>query len=164
MTVFQSIKKTSATQKLSHLQEAFIKRIVLMLIGYSEGWIVFDQHKEKSLKNKTRQKRSTTSTEYQVYPQMKLTISIKDLLSSSKTKSYLTTMFAGALLEHFWKVGNLNLIVTYGTTIKGNTFEEQHAHEDADTLIPHQVLASIAEMITKKYVCSHQTLMCWFCS
>ena len=101
MTVFQSIKKTSATQKLSHLQEAFIKRIVLMLIGYSEGWIVFDQHKEKSLKNKTRQKRSTTSTEYQVYPQMKLTISIKDLLSSSKTKSYLTTMFAGALLEHF---------------------------------------------------------------
>ena len=44
-------------------------------------------------------------------------------------------MPADALLEHFSKIGNFNLIVTYGTTLKGNNFEEQNVHDGADTLI-----------------------------
>ena len=64
--------------------------------------------------------------------QMKLTISLKELLSSSKTKSSLTAMFA-------------ELVVVYGTKSKSYNFEENHTHEEADTLIPHQVLALIAE-------------------
>ena len=44
-------------------------------------------------------------------------------------------MFADALLKHYSKIGNLTFIVTYGTTLKGNNFEEQNVHDGADTLI-----------------------------
>jgi len=33
----------------------------------------------------------------------------------------------------------------YDTIIKGHDFEEDHSHEEDDTLIPHQVLASVHE-------------------
>ena len=76
---------------------------------------------------------------------MKLTMSLKELLSSSKTKSSLTAMFAEALLQHFSSTNNFKLVVVYRTKIKSYNFEENHTHEEADTLIPHQVLALIAE-------------------
>ena len=76
---------------------------------------------------------------------MKLTMTIKELLSSSSTKSSLTTMFANALLKHFSSVADFKLVVVYGTTIKDWNSEEQHAHEEADTLMPHQVLACVEE-------------------
>ena len=145
MAVLQSMKKTSTTQKLSDLQEAFVKRIAFMMIGYSEGRVVFYRYQDQSLKNKTRQKRAATSTEFQVHSQMKLTMSLKELLSSSKTKSSLTAMFAEALLQHFSGTNNFKLVVVYGNKIKSSSFEEDHTHEEADTLIPHQVLASVAE-------------------
>ena len=37
------------------------------------------------------------------------------------------------------------MIVVYGSKIKSSNSEEDHAHEEADTLIPNQVLASFAE-------------------
>ena len=72
---------------------------------------------------------------------MQLLMTIKDLLSSSKSKSSLKTMFAHALLHHFSRIGDCKLVVVYGTTIKGWNVEEQHTHEESDTLIQHQVLA-----------------------
>jgi len=145
MAVLQSMKKTSTMRKLSNLPEEFIKRIAFMMIGYSEGRVVFDRYQDQSLKSKTRQKRAVTSTEFKVHLQMKLTMSLKELLSSSKTKSSLTAMFAEALLQHFSSTNNFKLFVVYDTKIKSYDFEENHTHEEADTLIPHQVLASIAE-------------------
>ena len=53
-------------------------------------------------------------------------------------------MFAEALLKHFSQKDTFKIVVVYGTTIKGHSFEEQHGHEEADTLIPNQVLASLA--------------------
>ena len=144
MAILQTMKKTSTTQKLVDLQHAFIKRIESMMVDYSEGRVVFDRYQEKSLKGKTRQKRASTYVDYQVHPEMKLTMSIKDLLSSSKTKNNLTAMFAEALLKHFSQKDTFKIVVVYGTTIKGHSFEEQHGHEEADTLIPNQVLASLA--------------------
>ena len=76
---------------------------------------------------------------------MKLTMSLKELLSSSKTKSNITAMFAEALLQEFSNTNNFKLVVVYGTKIKSYNFEENHTHEEADTLIPLQVLASITE-------------------
>jgi len=35
------------------------------------------------------------------------------------------------------------LVVVYATKIKDHNFEEQHSHEEADTLIPNRVLASV---------------------
>ena len=145
MAVLQSMTKTPTTQKLSDLQEAFIKRIEFMMVGYSEGHVVFDRYQDQSLKSKTRQKRATTSTEYKVHSQMKLAMSLKELLSSSKTKSSLTAIFAEALLQHFSSKNNFKLVVVYGTKIKSYNSEDHHTHEEADTLIPHQVLASLAE-------------------
>ena len=49
MAVLQSMKKTPMMLKLSDLQEAFIKRIEFMMVGYSEGRVVFDRYQEQSL-------------------------------------------------------------------------------------------------------------------
>ena len=144
MAVLQSMKKTPAIKKLSDLQNAFVQRIEWMLTGYSEGQVVFDRYLTQSLKNKTRQKRAATSSQYQIHPEMKLTMSLKEILSASTTKSKLTGMFAQALLEHFSHRTTFKLVVVYDTKIKGRGFEEDHSHEEADTLIPHQVMASVA--------------------
>ena len=42
-------------------------------------------------------------------------------------------------------MADFKLVVVYGTTIKDWNSEEQHAHEEADTLMPHQVLACVEE-------------------
>ena len=59
--------------------------------------------------------------------------------------------FAEALLEQASRK-NLKLVVVYNTKIKGNDHEEEHSHEEADTLIAHQVLASITNN-TWKEIC-----------
>ena len=77
-------------------------------------------------------------------------MALKELLSSSKTKSRLTAYLAQCLLEHFQNSGTCNVIVAYDTKIKGREFEEVHSHEEADTLIPHQVSASAAEDLCRE--------------
>ena len=86
-------------QKLSDLQDAFNKRIEKMMAGYDEGRIVFDRYMDQSLKNKTRQKRATTNVEYEIHPDMELTMSIKEPLSASSTKKKLTCMLGKGLFE-----------------------------------------------------------------
>ena len=146
MGILQSMTKTPTMLKLSDLQNAFHKRIENMMAGYDEGRVVFDRYLEQSLKNKTRQKRATTCVQYEVHPQMKLIMSIKELLSASSTKKKLTCMLGQGRLEYFSKdlYSSLKLVVVYDTFIKGHDFEEMHTHEEADTLIPHQVIASAA--------------------
>ena len=145
MGVLQSMRKTPTMLKLADLQDAFIKRIKMMMTGYNEGRIVFDRYMDQSLKNKTRQKRATSSVEYEIHPEMKLTMSIKELLSASSTKRKLTRMLGQGLLEYFSRDRSFVLVVIYDTFIKGHDFEEMHTHEEADTLIPHQVVASAAK-------------------
>src|SRR6202000_259013 len=99
MAVLHSMKKTPLMKKIVNLQEAFIQRIECMLIGYSEGRVVFDRYMDQSLKNKTRQKRAVTSAEFHIHSEMKLTMSIKEMLSASRTKSTLTSMLSLCLLE-----------------------------------------------------------------
>ena len=145
MAILQCMTKTPTMVKISDLQNAFNKRIEKMVEGYVEGHIIFDRYKEESLKNKTRQKRATTSVEYEIHPEMRLTMSIKDLLSSSSTKKRLTCMLAEGLLEHFSKEKFIffRMVVVYDTFIKESDSVEIHTHEEADTLIPHQVLVSV---------------------
>ena len=84
---------------------------------------------------------------------MTLTISLKDLLSSLKTKKSLTSMFAQSLLKHF-AAERFKLVVVYDTNIRSNDSEEtiSHSHEEADTLMPGQVLSAKAEF-TLREVC-----------
>ena len=84
-------KKTSAIL-ISDLQESFVKRIERMVSGFNEGRVLFDRYLESSLKNKTRQKRSKTSVEFKIHPEIRHTMSIKDLLSSAKSKNMLVNL------------------------------------------------------------------------
>jgi len=120
---FRVMKKTQMMRKLSDLQEAFIKRIEFMMVGYSEGRVVFDRYQEQPLNNKTRQKRAVTSTEFQIHSEMKLAMSLREFLSSSVTKANLTSMFAQALLKYFSGSNILKLVVVYDVKIKSSNFE-----------------------------------------
>ena len=84
--VLKAISKTPKMTKMVHLQDEFIKRISKLMKGYDEGKIVFDKYVEQSRKNKTRMKRSKTSTEFAIHPKICLTMSIIDLLFESPTK------------------------------------------------------------------------------
>jgi len=144
MAVLQRMKKTPNMKTVSDLQDAFIRRIEWMMIGCNEGCVVFDRYLDQSLKAKTRQWRAVTSVEYVIYPKMKLTMSLKELLSSSKNRSSLTSMIGKGVLQNFLGNSTLEWSLSYETKIKDHNFEEQHSHEEADTLIPNQVLAFLA--------------------
>ena len=100
-----------------------------MLTGFNEGRITFDRYFEQSLKNETRQKRAVTFTEYDVHPEMKLSMSLNELLSSSKTKSSLTAYLAESVLVRIHNSATCSVIVAYDTKIKGRDFKKVHTHE-----------------------------------
>ena len=54
MVVLLSMKNTSSVKILWNLQNAFIKRIEGMVIGFKESRVNFDRYFQESLKNKTR--------------------------------------------------------------------------------------------------------------
>ena len=101
MGVLQSMKKTPTMVKLSDFKEAFNKWIEKMMAGYDEGRVVFDRYIDQSLKNKTWQKRANMLIEYEIHSQIKLTMSIEDLLSASSTKKKLICMMGQGLLDYF---------------------------------------------------------------
>jgi len=123
MAVLHGIKKTCNKREL---QNTFIKLTESKIDSYSEGRVIYDHYLDQSLKVKTRQKRVSTWTEFAVYREMKLTMSMKELLSSSKTKHHLTCMFAEGLLEHLCGKMNIKLVVTFYNKIKNHDFEETH--------------------------------------
>ena len=97
---------------------------------------------------------------------MKLTMSIKELLyiSASSTKKKLTCMLGQGLLDYFSRDSSFLLVVVYDTIIKGLDFEETHTQEEADTLIPRQVLASLSNGAMRKLCIGLRTLMyCCYC-
>ena len=140
MEVLQSITKTPKMKRVIHLQEEFIARITNLLKYYEKGRIVFDRYLDQSLKNKTRNKRAQTVTSYAVHPQMTLNMSIKELLSSSSTKRLLTNIIAKATLEHFAEIST-EIVIVYDDKIVSSENVQFHTHEEADQLIPHQILA-----------------------
>ena len=156
MAYVHPLKKTSDTRTLKDLQKIFIRNIEKSLEGYDEGRVVFYKYLDTSLKDKTRAKRSSTADakEYKLYPEMKLTMSMKDLLSSSKNKRQLTMIFAEGLINSF-KEKRIKLYVIYEDKIVGpGGSAEKHRHEEADTLIPQQVIASADEDPSKE-ITSH---------
>ena len=144
MPVVQCMKKSVHMKILSDLLLAFCRFIEDLTRGCCEVRVAFDHYLEISLKDKARGKRATTSKDYIPHPSQKLTMSLKDLLSSSKTKALLTPMLAESLLE-YWKDKDSLLFVAYDFKIVSKHSVEVHSHEEADTLIPHQVLAASSE-------------------
>ena len=89
-----------------------------MLINYKVGHVVFDRYMEKTLKNKTQQIISNTETSVLVHKETKLTMTLKELLSSSDTKKNLTAMLAEELLKIYSNQDDLTLYVIYDNKIK----------------------------------------------
>ena len=129
---------------IKDLKNAFIKKIENMIGDYNIGHIVFDRYLEHSLKDKTRRKRAKTETSYEVHDEMKFSMTLKELLSSSYTKKLLTAMFAEEILKIYSNQDSLQIYVVYDNKIKGQNKEEHHEHEEADTLIVHQAMVSIS--------------------
>ena len=100
-----------------------------------------DYNRKITLKTKTRDKRATTDSTYLTTLNQKLTMSVSDLLSSTKTKQELVPMLAESLLRYFENT-SIKVVVAYKSQISTKTSSEKHSHEEADTLIPHQVLAA----------------------
>ena len=51
-------------------------------------------------------------------------MSLKDLLSASRSKSSLTSMFAQGLLDHFSNDNTFKLVVVFDTKIKVRTLKD----------------------------------------
>ena len=74
------MKKIPAVQKLSHLQDAFIKCIQVIMVGYVEGQVIFDRYLDLFLKNKTSQERAVYL--HRIWnSSWNKTMSLKELLS-----------------------------------------------------------------------------------
>ena len=73
--------------------------------GYTEGRVLFDQYLEHSLKNNTREKRGQTKDiTFQIHDDMNIIkLSLKELLSSIKTKAQLTEYLSMELLEDLFE-------------------------------------------------------------
>ena len=122
---------------------------------YDEVRILFDRYIEDSLKAKTRAQRATSTAaaraSYDVHDQMSIsTVSLRELLSSSKTKKGLCKLLSEALLVEF-EASSTKIVVSYSNLTKVKppyTIEEDlkiHGHEEADTLIPLHVLDCLRE-------------------
>ena len=81
-------------------------------------------------------------------------ISLKELLSSNKTKESLAEYLAQALLDEFSQL-EMKFVVVYSNQARAalphfvSDTMKHHEHEEADTLIPLHVLDSIAECNTR---------------
>lgn len=151
MAVVQSMKKSPTMRTIVNFTEAFVKRIVGLVKPYDEGRVLFDRYDiVQSLKQKTRTKRAGGFvTEFAIHDKMDIArITLKELLSASKTKATLSNILAEALLAEY-KWSKKKMVVACGTTVRANephTVTEAmstHNHEEADTMIPLHVLDSI---------------------
>ena len=111
---------------------------------------MFDHYLENSLKNKMPQKRSITSVEFKLHLNMGLTISIKNLLTSLKSKSMLVTLFAKGLLVHFSSNTAIKLVMVYDNKIRYLNCEEEITLKEVDRLIPNLVFRSIDDNLSQE--------------
>ena len=154
MAIVQSLKKTPTMKKMSDLLLVFCKKIENRAKGYSETRVVFDEYYDASLKAKTRAKRAkakkaTIEISYRMNDHMSLSyVTLKDLLTSTKTKRSLTKYLADGLLTQKSFQGRL-IVVQGGTARSENCAVSEevlsHSHEEADTLIPLHALDAMKD-------------------
>ena len=91
-------------KKIINFKDAFVKRITRMVKRYDEERIVFDCYDiAQSLKEKTRTKRAQgKEMESAIHDEMAIAkITLKELLSASKTKAPLSNIISNAVLEEY---------------------------------------------------------------
>ena len=111
-------EKGPAMTKIN-FKDAFVKRITRMVKPYDEGRIIFYRYDiEQSLEQKTRAKRAQgKEIEFAIYDEMDIAkITLKELLSASKTKVLLSHILGNALLEEY-KGSKKKVVVVKGTSV-----------------------------------------------
>ena len=153
MAVVQCMKKGPGIKKIINFKDAFVKRITRMVKPYDEGRIIFDRYDiAQSLKQKTRAKRAQgKEMEFATHDEMDIAkITLKELLSDSKTKALLFNILGNTFLEEY-KGSKKKVVVVKGTTIQINrphSLAESmstHNHEKVDTMIPLHVIDAIGD-------------------
>ena len=121
-----------------------------MVTPYNEGRIIVDPYDiAQSLKQKTRVKRTQgNEMEFAIHDEMDIAkITLKELLSASKTKVLLTNILGNVILEEY-KISKKKVVVVKGTTVQINqphSLAESMStrnHEEAGTMIPLHVTVS----------------------
>ena len=115
-------QKKSRHDEGYQFKDAFVKRITRMVKPYDEERIIFDCYDiVQSPKQKTRAKRAQgKETEFAVHDEMDIAkITLKELLSASKTKVLLSNILGNALMEEY-KGSKQNFVVVKRTTVQIN--------------------------------------------
>ena len=81
--------------------------------------VTWNSHLRIKHKDKTHRKRAKTETNYEVHDEMKFSITLMELLSSSYTKKLVTAMFAEEILKIYSNQDNPQIYVVYDNKIKG---------------------------------------------
>ena len=141
-------------KNIINFKDAYVKRITRMVKPYDEGRIIFDRYDiAQSLKQKTRAKRAQgKEMEFATHDEMDIAkITLKELLSASKTKALLFNILGNTFLEEY-KGSKKKLVVLKGTTVvqinHPHSLAESmstHNHEEVDTMIPLHVIDAIGD-------------------
>ena len=131
MAVVQCMKKGPGMKKITNCKDAFVKRITMMVKPYDEGRIIFDCYDiAQTLKQKTMGKQTQgKEMEFAIHEDMDIAkITLKELLSASKTKAPLSNTLGNALLEEY-RGSKKKVVVVKGTTVQIN-----HPHFLAESM------------------------------
>ena len=103
-----------------------------MVDGYDVARVLFDPYPgvDHTLKDKTHQSRSVTDEGFDVYMNMPLAMSVKELLSSKTSKRVLTALFEKGLICRYSSREYTHMIVVYNDVI-------QSAYEDKQINYSH---------------------------
>lgn len=152
MAVVQSINKSPEMKYCEDLAKAFVSKIIQEYRTYNNIHIVFDVYIETSLKTQMREKRNKGEDVYYHITDKTLikNITLKEFLSSSKTKSELTAYLGRKILQHHIVseptikietiiVSHNNKTYCNSPNISGDILLDNN-HEEADTLLVYYSL------------------------
>ena len=137
-------------KKIIHFKDAFVNRITRMVKPYDDERIIFDCYDiAQSLKHKMRAKRAQgKEMEFAIHDELEITL--KELLSATKTKALLSNILGNVVLDEY-KGSKKKVVVVKGTKVQIN---QPHSlaelmttrnHEEADTMIPLHVIDTIGD-------------------
>ena len=124
-----------------------MKIIDEMISTYDEARQLFDPYPDKiTLKDNTHKKRAVpgllNDEGYDVHLEMPLKMSVRELMSASKTKRKISKIISQLLLKRY-QSSTKHLVVAYESTIQENDPDSStrlHSHDEADQLIPNQLI------------------------
>ena len=141
MALVNKLKKDVTTKTCHDLAELFIGKLEYESINFSTSILVFDRYIDGSVKERTREKRTgAEGMHYAIQDSTNIEkITLKQLLSNSKTKQDLTVYLAKKAID-FFMLNEWSYAIIYDTFCNTNIEHlcqniPNHSQEEADTLM-----------------------------